>query len=165
MCNACMMFMQVISTCCHFSLNNVPVTYFPVLTRCFLQFVDNRCLLQSLKDSLYFAIFSDCVLFGWVGWQSWMSTSWTSTRSSNTGSTWSQSLVEGHFHRKKDSSNILTRSWGGPAIASHTTHSDTSRSTDVASICTFCTYTHCETGTGIDTIFSFHCEDSAVHYC
>ena len=67
LCNTCMMFMRVISTCCHFSLNNVPVTYFPVLTRCFLQFVDNRCLLQSLKDSLYFAIFSDCVLFGWVG--------------------------------------------------------------------------------------------------
>ena len=85
----------------------------PLGTRCFLQFVDNRCLLQSLKDSLYFAIFSDCVLFGWVGWQSWMSTSWTSTRSSNTGSTWSQSLVEGHFHRKKDGSNVVTRSWGG----------------------------------------------------
>ena len=71
---------------------------------------NNQCLLQSLKDSLYFAIFSDCVLFGWVSLQSWMSTSWTSTRSSNTGSTWIQSLVEGHFHRKKEGSNILTRS-------------------------------------------------------
>ena len=67
LCNTCMMFMQVISTCCHFSLNNVPVTYFPVLTQCSMQVVNNQCLLQSLKDSLYFAIFSDCVLFGWVG--------------------------------------------------------------------------------------------------
>ena len=77
MCNACMMFMQVISTCCHFSLNNVQV-----FTRWSLQVVDNWCLLQSLKDSLYYAILSDCVQL-WTGWltelDGWMSTSRTST--------------------------------------------------------------------------------------
>ena len=167
MCNACMLFMQVISTCCHFSLN-VLVTYFPVLTRCSLQVVDNQCFLQSLKDSLYFAIFSDCVQL-WTGrlteLDGWMGTSQTSTRSSNTGSIWSWSLVDGHCHRNNNGSNISPRSWGGPAVAAHAAHSNASCSTDLTCMCTFCTCTHCETGTGIDTVFSFHCEDSALHYC
>ena len=140
-CNVCLMLMQVISTCCHFSLNNVPVTYFPVLTRCSLQVVDNRCFLHSLKDSLYFAIYSDCVQL-WTGQltelDGWMSTSWTSTRSSNAGCTvpgadlWWKATSTGQRWFKHIDKELRC-----PAVAAHTAHSNASCSTDLTCMCTY----------------------------
>ena len=96
-----------------------------------------------------------------------MSTSWTSTRSNNTGVYLEPVFGRGPLPQEEGRYKHIDKElrwlrWA--AVASHTAQCDTSCSTDVASICTFYAYTHCETGTGIDTIFSFHCEDSAVHY-
>ena len=42
-------------------LNDVPFAYLPLFARCSMQVWDNCCLLQSLKNSPYFAAFSDHV--------------------------------------------------------------------------------------------------------
>ena len=42
-------------------LNDVPFTYLPLFARCSMQVGDTWCLLQCLKDSPYFAAFSDRV--------------------------------------------------------------------------------------------------------
>ena len=75
--------------------------------------------------------------------------------------------MEGHCHRNKDASNVSTRSSGGPAVAAHTAHSDTSCSTDVTSVCMPLVLAPAGrlVPVLICTVFSFHCVESAVHHC
>ena len=95
----------------------------------------------------------------------WMSTSWTSTRSSKCWVYLEPIFGGGPLPQEQGRFKHIDKVLRWWEVAAHAVHSNASCSTDLTCMCTFCTYTYCEIVTGIDTVFSFHCEDSAVHYC
>ena len=91
-------------------LNDVPVAYLPLFAPCSMQVGDNCCLLQSLKDSPYFAASSDRVR-GVADRAGWLDEHLLDLNKIQRCWVYLEPVFGGgHCHRNKDISNIATRS-------------------------------------------------------